>query len=91
MDDGCKTQNGLRLVTNNFNYLEIQELCNLLFIKFNLYTSIHNTGPNKGYIIYIKRKSVSDFINIINPFIHTSMRYKIINYIVFKPKKDINY
>lgn len=86
MDDGSKTQSGLRLVPNNFNLEEIKFLRLLLKKKFNINTSIHASGSNKSYIIYIKSNSVNDFINIVNPYIHKSIYYKLTKSIPLKPK-----
>lgn len=77
MDDGSKTKSGYRLATNNFSLNDIEFLCNLLFNKFNLITSIQLTGLNKGYIIYIKSNSKNTFTSLIFPYIHPCMKYKL--------------
>ena len=86
MDDGCKTKSGARLSTNCFNKKDIKFLCKILKHKFNLKVNIHSSGPNKGFIIYIKASSWLDFKNLIEPYLHSSMKYKLVKNLGTKPK-----
>jgi len=85
MDDGSKTSSGARLATNNFSLQDIEYLCFMLNSKFNLKTSIHFSGKNRGYIIYIKAESLSYFEKLIRPYLHPSMVYKLRKRIPLKP------
>lgn len=57
MDDGCKSGQGLRLSTNNFDYNQNLILINLLNSKYNLKCSIVKTGSINKYNIYIWKES----------------------------------
>lgn len=77
MDDGSRINNTVRIATNNFTYVEIQFLCDVLYEKFNIKATVNKNGKDKGYIIYIKRESYLIFYNLIKPYILPSMLYKL--------------
>lgn len=77
MDDGSKGGSSLKIATNNFTYEEIQFLCNILLKLYNIKASVQKAGINKGYILYIQKNSMENFINIIKPYMHKSMYYKL--------------
>lgn len=86
MDDGSRTPSGARLHTQNFNLSDIQYLCRMLELKFQLQTSIQSSGPNKGFFIYIKAQSWIHFRDLIEPHMHPSMKYKLEKKINPKPQ-----
>lgn len=78
MDDGSKTKSSYKLATNCFTLLELQFLQKLLLLKFNLITTLHSADPKKGYIIYIKAISKNLFEQLITPYLHDCMKYKLV-------------
>jgi hypothetical protein len=73
MDDGSKAgNNGYSLATMCFNKLDIEYLRNILYINFKIKCSIW-----KHNILYIKSESKNIFTELIKPFIHKSMLYKL--------------
>jgi hypothetical protein len=75
MDDGSKLGSGFKIATNCFKYNELVDLSNLLYNKFNLNCSLHK---NKlSWVIYIKKNSAKHFVNLIEPHMLDSMKYKL--------------
>ena len=72
MDDGNKMQHGYAIATCCFTVQEILKFRQFLFKKFNLETSMF-----KDHRIYIKAISAKHFENLISPYIHPSMKYKL--------------
>jgi Cytochrome c oxidase subunit III/LAGLIDADG DNA endonuclease family len=80
MDDGTLYKNkGLKFCTNCFTLKEVKFLQNILLEKYHLESSIHKTGNINQYAIYILKSSMNNLINIVKPYIHPTMMYKIIN------------
>lgn len=81
MNDGGKIGKGLKLATNNFTLNEVKHLIDILYIKYNIKSSIHKTGVIDQYNIYILSESMPILVNLIKPYIIPSMKYKLGNYI----------
>lgn len=91
MDDGGCTNYGVKIATNSFELKEVELLKTLLKSKYNLEPTIplgpcrNRQGQGQGqkiwikdkYSIYIKKQSIPNLINIIGPFMHSSMLYKL--------------
>jgi hypothetical protein len=78
MDDGSKTGKGFRLNTQSFTKDENLILIQILKDKFNLDCSLHfHNKKNNQYRIYIKTKSMPDLKNLIYPYFHESLLYKL--------------
>ena len=77
MDDEGWTNSGVRISTNSFELKEVELLNDVLKSKYNLETTIQKIWIKDQYSIYIKKQSVPNLRNIIGPFIHTSMLYKL--------------
>lgn len=77
MDDGSKINKTVRIATNCFQISDLECLCTILKIKYNLDVSIQKGGVNKGNILYIKTNSLTTFINIVKPYMLPSMLYKL--------------
>jgi len=75
MGDGTYNS-GVRIQTDSFTIKEVVFILNILIIKFNLECSLHFQRGNP--IIYIKSKSLKRNLNNILPFMHDSMKYKIL-------------
>jgi Cytochrome c oxidase subunit III/LAGLIDADG DNA endonuclease family len=78
MDDGTRFKNkGLKFCTNSFTLNEIKYLSLLLKNKYSLNSTIHKVSVLNQYNIYIPKSSIKPLINIVKPYIHPSMFYKI--------------
>ena len=78
MDDGTRYKNrGFKFCTNSFTLKEIKYLSEILKIKYNLDSTIHKSGLNNQYNIYILKTSFNDLVKIVKPHFHPSMYYKI--------------
>ena len=75
MGDGTYNS-GVKIQTNSFTIKEVVFILNILIIKFNLECSLHFQRGNP--IIYIKSKSLKRNLDNILPFMHDSMKYKIL-------------
>lgn len=78
MDDGTIAgKTGYYLCTNNFALEDVLTLQKKLLENLSLKVSIHYN--NNKPILYIPKKQVSIFNSYIEPFIHKSMKYKILS------------
>lgn len=82
MDDGSGLNRGVKLATQGFTREECQFLVNLLNSRFHLKCSIHLQGRSKDgtrnlYAIYIWKQSMSDFYQLISPYLIPEMKYKL--------------
>ena len=76
-DDGGWTGYGVRIAANNYTYLELLYLSNILTTKFNLDCTIQNIYIKDKYSIYIKNNSIIHLRKIVLPYMHKSMYYKL--------------
>lgn len=76
-DDGCWAKPGVRIATNCFNFFEIELLVRLLKNNFNLDCTIQLLKTSGNYSIYIKSSSIPRLRELLLPYIHFSMRYKL--------------
>ena len=79
MDDGGKVNQGLKLSTNSYTYSECLFLVKVLYDNFNLKASVQSTGVSDQYQIYIWKESMPLLREIVLPYVHSSMKYKLIN------------
>ena len=79
MDDGSKVNQGLKLCTNSFTYSDCLLLVKVLYENFNLKASVQSSGVHTQYIIYIWKESMPKLREIVIPYVHSSMKYKLIN------------
>ena len=77
MDDGGRANSGLRIASNSFTIKEVELLNDVLNSKYCQETSIQKIGINSQYSIYIKKNSINNLKNIVGPYIHPSMLYKL--------------
>jgi hypothetical protein len=75
MGDGSKLGVGFKIATDYFILSELEELCKLFFIKYNLHCSTQKNKDN--WVIYINKTSAQDFANLIEPYMLNSMKYKL--------------
>ena len=77
MDDGAWTNVGVRIATNSFTLKEVELLSDVLKSKYNLETTIQKIWIKDQYSIYITKQSIPNLRNIVGPFMHSSMLYKL--------------
>lgn len=87
MINGWWTKQGkhIKFCTDNFTKEDVEFLQNIKKNKFNINTTTHYAGiyDKEGkikynqYRIYIKADSMFKLIELITPYIHTSMLYKL--------------
>jgi hypothetical protein len=81
MDDGTSFKNkGFKFSTNSFTLKEIHYLALVLKNKYNIDSSIHKSGLNNQYNIYIPKSNLKDLVKIVSPHFHPTMYYKINNF-----------
>lgn len=80
MDDGTKVGKGLKLCTNSFSFADCNFLVKLLHDNFNLKASVQSAGAKnkEQYHIYIWKESIPLLKEIVCPYIHPSMKYKLL-------------
>jgi len=66
---------GLYICTDGFTHGDVKRLTQYLVDRYNIKCSIHKAAGN--YRIYILAKSVERVKNIILPYMHPSMLYKL--------------
>jgi hypothetical protein len=81
-DDGTTDRSngkvvGYILCTDNFSFSDCYYLCHVLEVKFNFKCSVFSSKGNPR--IYIKVESRMNFRELIMPFMHPSMVYKLSN------------
>jgi len=77
----CGMRNGgvLILCTNSYSLEDIVRLMNVLMIRYRLECTIHLKRQNNkiSHMIYIRQGSMPSLLNIVSPFMHYSMLYKL--------------
>jgi len=79
MDDGGKLGQGLKLTTKSFSFSDCNFLVKVLYDKFKLKATVQSAGYENQYIIYIWKDSMPLLREIVLPYVHPSMKYKLIN------------
>lgn len=77
MDDGSKSNYGVKLSTNSFTYSELKLLCSVLKKKFDLNCSIQSAGVKNQWILDIKADSMNQLNKIVLPYFVESMKKKL--------------
>nr|QCW06952.1 hypothetical protein [Drechslerella brochopaga] len=77
MDDGGWTKSGVRIATNNFKLEEVQLLAEIFKRKYNLDCTARRAETIGQYSLYITSSSVPSLRNLILPYLHISMYYKL--------------
>ena len=77
MDDGGKVGQGLKLATNSFSYSDCLFLIKVLNDNFNIKSTVQKAGVPNQYHIYIWKESMPLLREIVLPYIHPSMKYKL--------------
>lgn len=79
MDDGGWTNDGIHMATNSFTKEDVLRLIGVLQSKYGLKCSMHSRNR-----IFIWKRSCPDFINIVKPYMHSDMAYKL------APRKQVS-
>jgi hypothetical protein len=77
MDDGGNTSSGtgFYLHTKGFDFNSVYYLAGIIHYKFNIICTVHN-HENRP-VLYITAQSKSKFIEMIRPYFHGSLLYKL--------------
>ena len=76
MGDGSVKSSGLILCTDSYTVQDVVRLINVLMIKYRLDCWLRNHTPTQPRI-YISQSSMPLLLNIVSPFMHPSMLYKL--------------
>jgi hypothetical protein len=70
---------GVRIACNSFTLIEVEYLATILREKFDLDCTIQQNCVNTKRIlcVYIKKNSITKLENLILPYLHVSMYYKL--------------
>jgi hypothetical protein len=77
MDDGARTKFGFRLCTNSFSLADVDRLRTVLLENFGIESTRQKTNIEGQYVLYILESSKGKLIDIVQPYIHPSMIYKL--------------
>ena len=80
MGDGTAREYGLEICTNSYSLEDVVRLMNVLMIRYRLKCSLRlkKRQNNKiEYMIYISQSSMPSLLNIVSPYMHSSMLYKL--------------
>jgi hypothetical protein len=77
MDDGGWANPGVRISTYNFELKEVKFLVSLLKKLYDLDCTVQILKNGTQSSIYIKKESLSKLINLVLPYMHNSMYYKL--------------
>ena len=78
MDDGHKDRNNFIFNTNSYTLHGVELLSSVLTEKFNLDCTLHKHSKDKNqYRINIRTKFVPLFKELVSPYFHDSMKYKL--------------
>ena len=75
MDDGCWANSGVRIATNCFKLEEVKLLVNMLTKLYNLNCTVQTIDGR--YSIYITKECMPKLRDILLPYMHPSMKYKL--------------
>jgi len=87
MGDGSVKSHGLIICTNSYSVQDVVRLMNVLIIRYRLECKIRLKKQNQKieYMIYISQSSMPLLLNIVSPFMHSSMLYKLKSALVSSP------
>jgi len=79
MGDGSVQRHGLIICTNSYSVQDVVRLMNVLIIRYRLECKIRFLKKHNKieYLIYIQQGSMPSLLNIVSPFMHSSMLYKL--------------
>ena len=80
MDDGSKSDSGLKLSSNSFNSEDLMRLSTFLTEFYGLKNSINLVGVENQYIIYIWKESMPRLVLLVYPYMIPGMIYKLGKY-----------
>jgi len=82
MGDGSTRDYGLHLCTDSYTLPDVVRIMNVLIIRYRLNCTIQ-LRRNNQYRIYISSRSMPLLCSIVEPYMHSSMMYKL-----RRPKKN---
>ena len=76
MGDGSGKSHGLIICTDSYSIEDTIRLINVLIIRYRLECTLRVHRTNQ-YRIYIRQTSMPSLLNIVSPYMHPSMLYKL--------------
>lgn len=76
-DDGCWVKSGVRIASNSYTFKENEFLVQIMKENFGLICTIQKIQKINQYSIYIRNQSIPKLREIISPYMHYSMLYKL--------------
>jgi hypothetical protein len=76
MGDGVAKTTGLVLCTDSYSIQDTVRLLNVLIIRYKLECTLRTSRENQ-YRIYIRQNSMASLFNIVSPYMHYTMLYKV--------------
>lgn len=76
MGDGAVKRTGLVLCTDSYSIEDTVRLLNVLVIRYKLECTLRIYRENQ-YRIYIRQNSLVSLVNIVSPYMHYTMLYKV--------------
>ena len=76
MGEGAAKTTGLVLCTDSYSIEDTVRLLNVLVIRYKLECTLRISKENQ-YRIYIRQNSLVFIVNIVSPYMHYTMLYKV--------------
>jgi hypothetical protein len=76
MGDGVAKTTRLVLCTDSYSIQDTVRLLNVLIIRYKLECTLRTSRENQ-YRIYIRQNSMASLFNIVSPYMHYTMLYKV--------------
>jgi hypothetical protein len=76
MGDGVAISSGLLICTDSFSIKDTVRLLNVLIIRYRLECTLRVSRKDQ-YRIYIRQNSMGTLVNIVSPYMHYTMLYKL--------------
>ena len=87
MGDGVATKTGLVICTDSYSIKDTVRLMNVLMIRYRLNCTLR-VAKKDQYRIYIQQNSMASLVNIVSPYMHSTMLYKVKSW--FNTPRDRN-
>jgi hypothetical protein len=75
MGDGGFKSKGIYICTDSYTIQDTVRLMNVLIIRYDLKCTLHRS--NENYRIYVSRNSMDKLVEVVKPYLITSMYYKV--------------
>jgi ubiquinol-cytochrome c reductase cytochrome b subunit len=77
MDDGTRSDHGLKIVTNCFRYDDLLKVQIFIKEKYDLIVSIHKSGTESQFSLYFPVKTIPTLAKLVKPYFVENIKYKL--------------